>query len=53
MDPGALVVGKDTLQVAVPGGYLNLLEIQLSGKKRMAVKEFLNGYKLQELAKLG
>ena len=53
LDPGTLIVDKDTLQVAVTDGYLKLVEIQLSGKKRMAVKEFLNGYKLQELAKLG
>ncbi|MBT8209686.1 MAG: methionyl-tRNA formyltransferase [Eudoraea sp.] len=53
LDPGTPTVAKDSLKIAVIDGYLRLLEIQLSGKKRMAVKEFLNGYKLHELAKLG
>ncbi len=51
--PGSLIAGKDTLEVAATDGFISLLEIQLSGKKRMHIKEFLNGYKLQKLAKLG
>ena len=52
-EPGRLFAGKDFLEVAVKGGFVSLLEVQLSGKKRMGVKEFLNGYKLHEMAKLG
>jgi methionyl-tRNA formyltransferase len=34
---------KSFLKLAVNGGYYNLLEVQLEGKKRMAVDEFLRG----------
>ena len=34
---------KTFLKLAVNGGYYNLLQIQLEGKKRMAVDEFLRG----------
>lgn len=34
---------KTFLKLAVNGGYYNLLEVQLEGKKRMAVDEFLRG----------
>ena len=37
---------KNTLKVATKDGFIHLLEIQLQGKKRMNVKDFLNGYKL-------
>ena len=34
---------KTFLKLAVNGGYYNLLEVQLEGKKRMAIDEFLRG----------
>ena len=34
---------KTFLKLAVNGGYYNLIEVQLEGKKRMAVDEFLRG----------
>lgn len=42
--------GKNSLFLAVKGGALELLEVQIEGKKRMTVKEFLNGHRamLQE-----
>lgn len=36
---------KSYLDVAVEGGYLRLLSLQLAGKKRLNVGEFLNGFK--------
>ncbi len=36
---------KGVLKVKVKDGYIHLLEVQLEGKKRMAVSELLNGYK--------
>lgn len=36
---------KSYIDVAVTGGYLRLLSVQLSGKKRLSVSEFLNGFK--------
>ena len=37
--------GKTYLEVAVKGGYLRLLSVQLAGKKRMPIAAFLNGMK--------
>jgi methionyl-tRNA formyltransferase len=39
--------GRTYLRVATADGALDLQEIQLEGKRRMGVKEFLNGYKLE------
>ena len=36
---------KSYLDVAVEGGYLRLLSLQLAGKKRLSITEFLNGFK--------
>lgn len=35
---------KTFIKVATEDGYLNVLELQLQGRKRMKVKDFLNGY---------
>ena len=43
---GVLFTDKKTyLKVGVEGGYLHLLEVQMEGKKRVKVNEFLNGYR--------
>lgn len=36
---------KTFVDIAVPDGYLRLLSVQLASKKRMTVKDFLNGFK--------
>jgi methionyl-tRNA formyltransferase len=36
---------KNYLKVAVKGGYLNIFTIQLEGKKRLGIEEFLRGFK--------
>ncbi|MFK7981734.1 MAG: methionyl-tRNA formyltransferase [Saprospiraceae bacterium] len=38
---------KKYLKVSTIDGYVHLEELQLAGKKRMEVKAFLNGYKLE------
>tara|TARA_R110001606_G_scaffold80447_2_gene185637 strand:- start:136 stop:1059 length:924 start_codon:yes stop_codon:yes gene_type:complete len=53
LEIGALVFNKKEIKVAVKEGYLNLEEIQLQGKKRMHVKDVLNGLNLEENAKMG
>lgn len=46
---GTLVTDhKKYLRVAVPGGYVELLSLQLAGKKRMDVGDFLRGSRLAE-----
>lgn len=37
--------GKSFLKIACTNGYLHLLEVQLEGKKKMAVEEFLRGFR--------
>lgn len=49
---GKLFADKKTLKVATNGGYLQLLEIQLPGKRKMQVSEILNGINLDEIAHL-
>lgn len=36
--------GMDLLSIAVPDGYIEVLELQMAGKKRMAISDFLRGF---------
>ena len=40
---GLLVSNKNTLKVAVQDGFIEFLELQLPGKKKMTAKDILNG----------
>ena len=40
--------GKSHLKVAVKGGFIHLEEIQLAGKKHMAISDFLRGFQMNE-----
>lgn len=42
--------GKKWVKVAASDGWLQILSLQLAGKKRMAVVEFLRGFKFSEKA---
>ena len=44
--PGAIVADRKTLRVACGDGWLELLSLQQSGKKRMDTDAFLRGYML-------
>ena len=48
-----VAVSKDSFTVKTKDGYLEVLELQLEGKKRMRAKDFLLGYKLTLGCKLG
>jgi methionyl-tRNA formyltransferase len=52
-DPGRLEVDGRTLRVACGEGWLELLELQPEGKKRMTAQEFLNGRRPASGEKLG
>jgi len=39
---------KTFLHVAVKDGFVSITDIQVSGKKRMGVGDFLNGYKFEK-----
>ncbi len=45
---GRVVFDKKEMKVAVNGGFINLLEIQLPGKRKMNTSDVLNGIKLDE-----
>ena len=44
--------GKTYFRIAVKDGYVNLLSIQIAGKKRMSVGDFLRGYRHMENSKV-
>jgi Methionyl-tRNA formyltransferase len=45
--PGTVVLdGKKSLKIATLDGFIVLLEVQLSGRRRMSITDFLNGFKL-------
>jgi methionyl-tRNA formyltransferase len=49
-EPGMVVSdGKTFLKFACPGGYIHILDLQLEGKKRMLVEDFLRGYRMTSL----
>ena len=53
-EPGTVIfVAKDSLEISTGDGRLKLLEVQLEGKKRMAVRDFLLGCKIGKGEKLG
>lgn len=52
--PGTVIkVEKDSFDVATGEGLLRIKQLQLEGKKRMSVKDFLLGYPLKEGMTLG
>ena len=54
LEEGALAVDGIRLVAGCGGGTsLELLELQLEGKKRMAARDFINGYQLTDTEKLG
>lgn len=45
--PGRIIVNRDRLFIETGNGALEILELQLEGKKRMITPDFLRGYKLE------
>jgi methionyl-tRNA formyltransferase len=42
--------GKSYIKVAVEGGYINILSVQLAGKKRMPVGDLLRGFDISNFS---
>ena len=42
---GTIQIDKNTIKIITKDGYLEVLELQIEGKKRMSNLEFTNGYK--------
>jgi methionyl-tRNA formyltransferase len=54
LPPGTLLSDQKTyLKVATANGYIHLLELQLQGRKRMDVRAFLNGYRVENGSQVG
>jgi len=51
--PGSLLTENGRLLAACSQSFLELLEVQPEGKKRMTARDFLNGYRPQSGEKLG
>ena len=51
--PGAVLAADKKLEVACGGGAIRLVEVQVPGRKRMAVEEFLRGRRLTVGQRLG
>ncbi len=49
---GRIIFSKKEMKVAVNDGYINLLQIQLPGKRKMEIRDVLNGLKLAETASM-
>ena len=52
LEPGTIVSDKTSVKVAVKDGYLNLLVLQLPGKKKMEIKALLNGFTFSDKSKM-
>ncbi len=54
MTPGAIETdGKNYLKVACKDGYINLIQLQMAGKKAMTAVEFLRGFDTGKLKLMG
>ncbi len=42
-EPGSIKIERDTLSIACSDGWLQILELQMAGKKRMKTEDFLRG----------
>ena len=49
---GVISIKKNLIKVYVKDGYLEVLELQIAGKKRMSATEFANGYNDYDSTKL-
>ena len=49
---GTIICTKNTIKVATLDGFLEILELQFPGKKRMKTKDLLNGISISDIAKM-
>ncbi|MBK0371179.1 methionyl-tRNA formyltransferase [Flavobacterium agrisoli] len=49
---GTVISNKKEISVAITGGFIKILSVQLPGKKRMKTVELLNGVRFSEQAKV-
>ena len=49
---GTLYIDQNLIKIYVKDGFLEVLELQIEGKKKMSSTEFINGYKNYNSTKL-
>lgn len=49
-DQGKIIVASKTIKIAVNGGYIEVISLQMPGKKRLLAKDLLNGFQLDKKA---
>ncbi|TDQ29814.1 methionyl-tRNA formyltransferase [Tenacibaculum caenipelagi] len=52
LEIGTIITSKKELKIAVTDGYLNILQIKISGKKLMDTQSLLNGFQFEKGAKM-
>jgi len=52
ISPGKLRIEKNIFEVACKNGYLSLTEVQLEGKRKMDIHDFLHGYNTDDIVML-
>ena len=50
--PGTVIQSKNQLSVATSDGFIHIHDIKVAGKKKMAVRDLLNGYYFEEGSKM-
>ena len=50
---GIITDGKNFLKVACKDGFINLIQVQMAGKKAMAIAEFLRGFDAHKIQMMG
>ena len=49
LPPGSIISDdKSILKIAAPDGFIHVLNLKFEGRRRMDVRDFLNGYKVKE-----
>jgi methionyl-tRNA formyltransferase len=52
LEYGRIIIENKNMKVAAEGGFINIAEIKLPGKRKMKVSDLLNGYKIEPGSKL-
>ena len=50
--PGSIIQSKKNLSVATSDGFIHIHEMKVAGKKKMAIRDLLNGYHFEQESKM-
>jgi methionyl-tRNA formyltransferase len=48
--PGTIIVNENSIQIAVPDGFIAPTDIQIEGKKRMSISDCMRGFAFEEVS---